>query len=649
MKINKLFFGLLAVAGLLFTACHENDDDDYKWATVSGEQVFFDFSLPSRVDLDKDANSFTIPLKRLNTSSAITVPLTATLTPTPVEEGQTPTIPEVTFPTSATFNAGQAETTITINYDPATFKYDDYVSVDLAVDNAQATNYGKNIYKFGLGIPSPLELLGTGVFAENYWFGLEAEVEIYQNTENRNEFRIKDPFGALADQGLDGNQSEWLVFRILKPGDVLGNLTITMNDLVYFDVINTGDFQKTYGADAYMYHPVDMASKYTEEGMSHSRVLAYQDNGLPGQVQLDPAYLLPDGRGWNGWGDDGQVIITFPDYVPLDMAAEAHYEGIFTNVEEQVFAVANLKLGKDATDVRAVVVPLDADADAVADAIASGDLEATEVTTGRIEVPVGEDMTGKLQIVIVMLYEGKVMNIVTVPFEYYGGGKNPWQSLGMGLYTDDFILPLFGGQPVTYEVEVQENTETPGLYRMVKPYVTLPGVTENDLVDPSQPFNIEIDATDPDGVILNEQPIGLDFGYGPMYICSYGAYMLSEYDFATLKQYGFFGALRNGTILLPTFRRLNEDNTPKLDEDGNEMLYQGLVFDDDGGYYACPNGAFKLVLPEAVTQEAKAKAKKMAKANQFALRLAASGKKFDSQKARCEMNRRLPVKKIVNK
>ena len=257
-------------------------------------------------------------------------------------------------------------------------------------------------------------------------------------------------------------------------------------------------------------------------------------------------------------------------------------------------------------------------------------------------------MTGKLQIVLVLLYEGKVMNVVTVPFEYWGGGAEPWESLGTGLYTEDFICSVFGMEPLTYEVEIQKSTMTPGVYRMISPYMSFPGVEEGDLIDPSQPFNIEIDAQDPDGVILYEQPIGLDFGYGAMSIVSNGAVYLAYYDFETLKSYGYFGKLKDGVIALPAFPRKDSAGNPLYDEEGNPKVYQGYLTMGSSDYYGGANGAFKVVLPEAVTPEAKAKAKKMAKANSFARRLMGSNKvdRKALKRERARLNRMLPISKV---
>ena len=83
--------------------------------------------------------------------------------------------------------------------------------------------------------------------------------------------------------------------------------------------------------------------------------------------------------------------------------------------------------------MKAVVVAGDADADAVADAIESGDVAGADVVAGQINVPIGEGLTGALQIVVVSLdAEGKVASTASTKFEYWGGGANPWKSLGKG-------------------------------------------------------------------------------------------------------------------------------------------------------------------------------------------------------------------------
>ena len=442
MKLNKLFFGLLGIA-TLFAACKENEDDDYKWATATGEQVFFSNDLSSKVDLDTAATSFSIPVKRMNAGSAVTVPITAV-----------DTFGVFTYPTSVSFDAGQTESSISVGYngkDRKNFPYDKFMDITISLGDSAtySTPYGKSIYAFKAGVPSPLKFIGIGTFADNFWFEAESEVEIYQNTMNPNEFRIMDPFTPMYSM-LNG-QEPYVTVTVLQPGQTLYNVTITQKDLVYYPDINTGYFNSTYGADVYMVFPGRFTSLQSEAAWAHNKVLSWQDNGLPGQIQLAPYYYMFGVGGWNNSSQDGIVMITFPDYVPKDYeVALFNCAGVLTEADGSVYAVGETELGEDcsAENTFAVVVPADADPDAVADAVAAGELVGTPVETGYYKVPIGEE-TGKLQVVLVVVENGEAKVVETVGFEYWGGGENPWTSLGIGLYTDDFVVPLYtrAGEP----------------------------------------------------------------------------------------------------------------------------------------------------------------------------------------------------------
>jgi len=39
MKINKIYFSFMAMLAMMLTAC--SSDDDYRWASVSGTEVYF--------------------------------------------------------------------------------------------------------------------------------------------------------------------------------------------------------------------------------------------------------------------------------------------------------------------------------------------------------------------------------------------------------------------------------------------------------------------------------------------------------------------------------------------------------------------------------------------------------------------------------
>ena len=612
---------LLTVFALTaFTACSDSDSD-YKWADVpTNAQVYFSNALPSQQNISKKTNSFTIPVNRVKTDDAITVGIS-------LQSDDN----FLSAPASVSFAAGQSTAELAISYDPESLVYDEFKSATLTISDASYTTpYGASEYTFKAGVLSPYASIGTGKLVEDYYWGYNCSVNIMQNQENPNVFRI---YGASAPVN-GGSASDYLEITVCKPGDTFRGVTVTQNDLVYFADYNTGYHHSTYDADIMWYHPSKFTASNPEEFWLHNVVLAYQEDGTPGQIQLAPRYYMDGVGGWNASQSDDVIVITFPGYAPKDYSAAFACTGVFTDLSGSVFAEGILELGADAQDVRAVVVSADADADAVADAIVAGDLETTAVTAGNIYVPIGEGLTGKLQVVVVVLdEEDAVKGVYASPFEYYGGGANPWQSLGIGLYTEDFIGSVFGADPVTYEVEIEENSEHPGLYRMLSPYDGKFPYNEDGDWDASSVYNIEVNAEDPEGVYIEQQATGVDWGYGPISIISWGARYLGSNSFEDVKAAGYLGTLVDGVITLPVFDRETDDGIAH---------YQGLTVMGTSGYYGCTNGAFKLVLPEAVDSQARAKARSMARARSFEKRL--KGKGYSIKQMRILTNQKAPVK-----
>jgi hypothetical protein len=215
--------------------------------------------------------------------------------------------------------------------------------------------------------------------------------------------------------------------------------------------------------------------------------------------------------------------------------------------------------------------------------------------------------------------EGAVASVASVAFEYYGGGANPWKSLGKGWLYDNLLTTFFGPDentsydPQIYEVEILENSDEPGMYRIVNAFQS--AAEYMGYSNYYTPTNIDVNATVADGgVYITSQQTGLG-GYA---ISTYGGYMLQNYDFETLYQYGYFGTLKDGVMTFPIFSR--------KDNDGNvQFTYQGMVTTPDAkNYYSGINPTadtqLKIVLPSAAAS-VKAAAKRSAKAASFAKRL----------------------------
>ncbi|MBR5634785.1 MAG: hypothetical protein IKW78_06385, partial [Prevotella sp.] len=372
----------------------------------------------------------------------------------------------------------------------------------------------------------------------------------------------------------------------------------------------------------WLIHPADFTNTGTEDKWLYNKVLSYQENGLPAVVQLAPRYYMFGVGGWNQSQADGILTIVFPGVKVYDYSAEVSYVGMFTDPDGATSVWADLTLGADAKTAKAVIISQDADPAAVADAIAAGELEATDVEAGRIELPLPADANGKLQIVVAVIDGGEAKNVATAKFEYYSGAS-PWETVGVGYYTDDYIVSYYGEQdeagnfvpydPETYQVEIEANTSTPGLYRIKNAYAPLVKLFGEE----GGEKDIEVHAEDPAGVYILQQPTGVDFGKGEFDIESYGGYLIAKNSDATPAEViayfaGKFGTLTDGVITFPVLGA----------QDGSTL--QGYLY--RGGellYYGGTTGASQIVLPSASAQ-VKAKAKKAAAATDFVHRL--SGK-----------------------
>lgn len=464
--------------------------------------------------------------------------------------------------------------------------------------------------------------LGTGTWSDDYFYEVSGiNVQVLQAQENPKMFRVMLDYEAVAeaaDEEANGNQSAYTNITLLDEGDELMGAAITEPNLVYWTKFKNG--YDNSGTDWVYMHPMDFSRNWSRYN-STSYVESYQENGLPAKIVLSGLILLEGTSQGYAPCQSGLPVATlvFPGVKIYDYSATLQYAGIFTNPDNEVFALADLKItGADAKKAKAmaIIVPEEVDANAVADAIAAGDLEATEVEEGRLQLPMPEDASGKMQIVVAIISDGEVGNVVSAPFEYYSGA-NPWVSLGEGYFVDDFVLPLFSNQPLTCPVEIQENTNEPGLYRLVKAYEYIGTGTGKG----GGTVDIEVNATNPAAVYVLTQSTGLDFGYGVMSIATVGGDDIEYFgeqgysaDEVIASYPEDFGKEEDGVISFPSFEAKNEE-TGEV-----KFTYQGYIYDDDGGYYAGKNGAFQIVLPSAA-DKVKAKAKSMALASEFSLRL----------------------------
>ena len=554
---------------------------------LANAQVYFSNTTAKDVKLTMEDTELNVAICRANTIGNLDVQLVVSGTEL------------MTAPSSVKFADGDSVANIKVTFDPEAIGYDNPQTLNIALaDSTMGTPYGESVFSLTAMIPSPWTSLGMATVVDDIMtvgWGIPFTpfpVEIQENDLTPGLYRLVNPWTSSYPWNepgdYDDSKNYYLEIHAEDPDAVWFGRTEMGLDWGY-GMISTWSI-----ADYYVQNGTD-PELVKEKGFYGT--LKDGEITFPAQGILFNMPQHPQGDNWYLANGSGMFSILLPGYVKADYSAEVLYAGIFTATDESVYAVANLTLGADAKDVKAIVMTQADDAAAVADALAAGELEGTPVQAGRIEVPFNAEELGseKLQVIVAVIVDGAVKTVVSSAFEYYGGGSNPWKSLGMGTYTETLVAPLFGLEPVTYEVEILENTETPGLYRVMNAYAnsTYPHADDDSAAEGTY---LEINACDPAGVYVPMQSLGFDWGYGEFSFISEGARYLQQYDFETVKNAGLLGTLKDGVITLANIER---------ETDNGITYYQGIVYMGTSGYYGGIQDGFRVTLPGAAAEAPK--------------------------------------------
>lgn len=158
-----------------------------------------------------------------------------------------------------------------------------------------------------------------------------------------------------------------------------------------------------------------------------------------------------------------------------------------------------------------------------------------------------------------------------------------WKNLGKGEYTDDVACGLYEIDPITVSCNVYEEENTPGLYAIdgfqLPLVATIFETTEEEMAAYEggnwRNSFIIIDATNPASVTIALQDYGVCLNSSDGFLDGVTSLYKGE-PFSV-------GTLENGVITFPTAKGLL------------------CTLNGEGYYYANQHGAFKLVLPEAVS------------------------------------------------
>lgn len=198
--------------------------------------------------------------------------------------------------------------------------------------------------------------LGTGKYGDHIHFNpdYDQDVVIEQNAAEPTQFRIANPYAGYRTEieyeptGAEYGPTDYLYFQVLQKGDVVEGVTITHDDLVWFDSYFTGMIDDSYGADPLFLHPSEWPDEFGEETWLHSVVVKYQDDGVtPANIQLAPIlFWITDIDSGNGYWSAGNYLdsnnlveIKFPGVERIDLSASVEYLEIADPNTDQAVAL----------------------------------------------------------------------------------------------------------------------------------------------------------------------------------------------------------------------------------------------------------------------------------------------------------------------
>lgn len=124
------------------------------------------------------------------------------------------------------------------------------------------------------------------------------------------------------------------------------------------------------------------------------------------------------------------------------------------------------------------------------------------------------------------------------------GKPEPWESIGIGIYTDDIACSLYnigGGKTLSWNVEIQQNGLDKTLYRLVNPYATMAKMVNGATFDSANQYNITFRIREDNSVVFTPNPFCTGLTLDPSYGVIYGAQMSSG-----------IGTYEDGIITFPT-------------------------------------------------------------------------------------------------
>lgn len=548
-KFSK-YAGLLAVSFFGMFAMNSCDDSkDYGDFSVYDGQtpdVYFPTSTTQVITAGETTRDFVFNVYRASTDAPATVSLSWSGDVAPF-----------TLPTSASFDANSVIAPVKVEFISQELTPQSPYNLTVSIAGTEMTELTQNYLNFQVtyypmsewepfGYDEALGRDGQGYYVfSQYYAGTENPVQVLYSYSLVDPKQMEFQFQWLIDN--DDPSLGWETFLTAESSDGGNSIVVPEQPFASHSTYGT-----VYVSTARLYNPAASSGPSyfdSETGTFYLDLIYYVSEGYFG-YGYETCVL-------NGYMDTNDYTVTLADNGAVSIADE-NYQIInftWTDAVQMVLytVVETSSLEDEEGNISEDIL------DELAEKMMEGEVDA-ELVEDQGNLSFSFPASGNYTVVALGIapnlstgqYEAKSTTYLS--FQYTSADPNAgWTSLGMVEYTDAYMCAIFNVQPITWEVEMQENDETPGLYRLVNPYGEAYPYNEPGDYDPKKNSYLIINAEDPEGVYIPESPQSLDWGYGSLSCFSMaGNYIINGgYDVETVKAAGYCGTLKDGLITFP--------------------------------------------------------------------------------------------------
>lgn len=602
MKFNKIF-SVLACAALLSGTFACTDKVEPTPSPVAGnEEVYFPYTASPQIAIPFDATHISVTVNRVDATEESTVALTSSVSYVDDSDEQNPQVVPVTdifnIPASITFPKDVKEITLEIGVDFQKVVVDRAYYIELTLEDGKTGSYGLN-HRIFQATYLPWEdwkLLSEtepGIYQQAAIWDYEYTTPVYVRKSLTNEhltqYMVLSPFSDFEYEQVinvddtktmevDGVECPivWMDGAIETPV-VNSNYGETMNYTTTFT------YFKYYWKGGGQFKTDDEVYSFMAGNNSEGTVFAPSYfNPVQGRFFL---YMTP----YISLGHFGESLET------LQLPGNYHdyyftfnYQGNMVSNKGVESALVQVVPSTDIDHFSYNVLkgePSEADLEKAYDALAEDpNAELIYEASYTISYPFEEE--GKYTVIAVGFdKDNEVVCNGSKTYEFKTvQSASEWQSLGFVDYTDGLCVGLLLNEKAmaTWEVEIQEHKETPGYFRLVNPYENWPLLEAGiDWVVTEGNFYIELDAQDPDAVLMPMSDPGLDIDtkinqqgelMGRAQVMSDAWYYIASQQatFEQVKAEGICGTFADDMITFPAAGLL------MLAQNGKNLFYTNL-------------------------------------------------------------------------